>query len=560
MASSSAEGDGRSTTWDASVRESGMDPTPVSSVVTPLLTDMYQVTMCYGYWKAGRHEMLAAFDCFFRTAPFEGEFCIFAGLSQVMSLVNTYKFDPDHIAYLKSQMPFADEDFFNYLANLDCSKVKILAFREGTVVFPREPLLRIEGPIGICQLLETTLLCMVNYASLVATNAARMRIAVGPSKTLLEMGLRRAQGVDGGLSASRYSYIGGFDGSSNLMAGYMFGIKVSGTHAHSFVQSFSSLDDLPRRSIELPGGGVCEDFVGLVQHHMAKLGYTATNEGELTAYVAYCQAFPRSFLALVDTYDTMASGVRNFLACSMAMIELGYKPIGIRLDSGDLAYYSKQARQLFRDVEKMYGIAGLADTLQIVASNDVDEDKLYDLEKEGHEIDMFGIGTRLVTCMAQPALGCVFKLVEMDGKPRIKLSQDIIKMSIPARKRVYRLYGGQDGLAVTDIMLSEEEVLRDGPPVKGKGVTYRTILEPQKSEECVPTKVVEMLECVWDGKLVKPLPTVNEMRQHAQESLESHNKQVTQRNNPVRYPVVLSTALSKILHDLWAAEASGGVK
>lgn len=182
------------------------------------------------------------------------------------------------------------------------------------------------------------------------------------------------------------------------------------------------------RSIVLPDGSTKQDFVGLVLSWQKKLGFLYTNEGELTAFIAYCQAFPSSFLALVDTYDTLLSGVPNFLSCAMAMIEIGYKPVGVRLDSGDLAYYSKQARRLFEEVEAKCGRAGLAQSLTIVASNDIDEDALYRLKEEGHEINLFGIGTHLVTCQSQPALGCVFKLVEMDGKPRIKLSQDIIKV------------------------------------------------------------------------------------------------------------------------------------
>ncbi|EKX34343.1 hypothetical protein GUITHDRAFT_39690, partial [Guillardia theta CCMP2712] len=203
------------------------------NLVNALLTDMYQITMCYAYFRTKRHNTHAVFDLFFRQNPFDGEYTIFAGLSEVIAFMSNYRFTDEHIEYLK--IPDATEDFFEYLRSLDCSEVKIYAFQEGSVVFPREPLLRVEGPVGICQLLETTLLCIVNYASLVATNAARMRMAVGPNKTLLEFGLRRSQGPDGGVSASRYSYIGGFDGTSNALAGMLFGMKVGGTHAHSFV-------------------------------------------------------------------------------------------------------------------------------------------------------------------------------------------------------------------------------------------------------------------------------------------------------------------------------------
>ena len=230
------------------------DFAPFSNLVTPMLTDMYQLTMCYGYWTAKRHEMTAVFDLYFRKAPFHGTFTIFGGLSQVLAFLNTYKITSKQIDYLKTLMPTANPKFFEWLATLDCSQVKVFAFKEGSVVFPREPLLRVEGPIGICQLLETTLLCLINYASLIATNAARMRLAAG-GKTLLEMGLRRAQGPDGGVSASRYAYMGGFDATSNVAAGELFGIKVSGTQAHAFIQSFSSLDDLPTRRLRRPAAG-----------------------------------------------------------------------------------------------------------------------------------------------------------------------------------------------------------------------------------------------------------------------------------------------------------------
>ena len=254
--------------------------TPTDSLTNALLTDMYQITMAYAYFRTKRHETTAVFDLFFRKNPFDGEYTIFAGLSEIIAFMDSYKFTEEHIAFLKEQMPAAGEDFFDYLRNLDCSQVKVHAFQEGSVVFPRQPLLRIEGPIGICQLLETTLLCIVNYASLVATNAARMRMAVGPSKTLLEFGLRRAQGPNGGVSATRYAYVGGFDGTSNALAGMMFGMKVGGTHAHSFVQSFSSLEDLPTRTIEAPdGSGRQVDIVEVALKYRQELEWEHTNAG-----------------------------------------------------------------------------------------------------------------------------------------------------------------------------------------------------------------------------------------------------------------------------------------
>ena len=264
----------------------------------------------------------------------------------MLAFINNYKFTEQHIAFLREQMPTAGDDFFEYLGSLDCSQVKIYAFKEGSVVFPRQPLLRVEGPIGICQLLETTLLCIINYASLVATNAARMRMAVGSGKTLLEFGLRRSQGPNGGVSATRYAYMGGLDGTSNALAGMMFGMKVGGTHAHSFVQSFSELRDLPTRDIERPNGSGMVDIVEVALRYRRELEWEHTNDGELAAFISYCQAFPGAFIALVDTYDTMVSGIPNFIIVALAMVEIGYRPIGIRLDSGDLAYLSTEVSDL----------------------------------------------------------------------------------------------------------------------------------------------------------------------------------------------------------------------
>ena len=222
---------------------------PSNAFVSPMLTDMYQVTMAYAYWRAGRHDDAATFDMFFRKNPFGGEFTIFAGLEECIKFVQTFRFTPEHIAHLRRHLPTADPAFWDYLGSIDCSGVKIYAVAEGTVVFPRVPLLRVEGPLALGQLLETTLLNLCNYASLVCTNAARFRLAAGADKQLLEFGLRRAQGPDGAMSASRYTYMGGFDGTSNLLASQLYDIKPVGTHAHSLVSAFVSVDDLPSRMI-----------------------------------------------------------------------------------------------------------------------------------------------------------------------------------------------------------------------------------------------------------------------------------------------------------------------
>jgi nicotinate phosphoribosyltransferase len=393
---------------------------PSSSSVTPLLTDLYQLTMCYVYWRDGRHDHNSIFDLFFRTNPFKGEFTIFAGLDEVLRFVQTFKVTDSDIAYLRTLIPSAEEGFWAWLGALDCSKVKLYAVAEGTLVFPREPLIRVEGPLGICQLLETTLLNLCNFASLVTTNAARMRLAVGEKASMLEFGLRRAQGPDGAMSASRYSFIGGCDGTSNVLAGKLFGVPPRGTHAHSMVCSYTGLGDL---SSPMLGG---KNIVELALKYRREMGVTIASEGELAAFIAFSQSFPHNFLALVDTYDTLNSGVPNFLAVGLALLECGHTPKGIRLDSGDLAYLSKEARKQFRECDAKYGTKFAE--CNIVASNDLNEAVILSLQEQGHEINTFAIGTNLVTCQAQPALGMVYKLVEINGEPRIKLSQDSAKV------------------------------------------------------------------------------------------------------------------------------------
>lgn len=332
-----------------------------NGIIQPLLTDLYQVTMAYGYWKSGRHEDTAVFDLFFRKNPFDGEFTIFGGLEECLKFVEKFHFTDEAIDYLRSVLPEMTEDgFFDFLRNLDGSQLSIHGIPEGSVVFPKEPLIRIEGPLAIAQLLETTFLTLVNYASLVSTNAARFRMASGEKVKLVEFGLRRAQGPDGGLSASKYVYMGGFDGTSNLLAGKLYDIPVYGTHAHSFVSSFGSLNDLPveKRKLKNLKTGVNVDLHEICTSYRSELlsclGVAShqPNEGEYTAFMAYAIAFPTGFLALVDTYNTLVSGIPNFLTIVLALNELGYAAKGIRLDSGDLAYLSIRCRKMFKTAAK----------------------------------------------------------------------------------------------------------------------------------------------------------------------------------------------------------------
>ncbi|KAG7993678.1 hypothetical protein I3843_01G016100 [Carya illinoinensis] len=246
---------------------------PTNPMVTPLLTDLYQFTMAYAYWKAGKHQERAVFDLYFRKNPFGGEYTIFAGLEECIRFIANFKLTAEEISFIRESLPSSCEDrFYDYLRELDCSDVEVYSVSEGSVVFPKVPLLRIEGPIAVVQLLETPLVNLVNYPSLVATNAARHRFVAGKSKMLLEFGLRRAQGPDGGIGASKYCYIGGFDATSNVAAGRLFGIPLRGTHSHAFVSSFMSPDEIIDKSLRSrDGSSTCEDFVSLVQTWLSKI-------------------------------------------------------------------------------------------------------------------------------------------------------------------------------------------------------------------------------------------------------------------------------------------------
>lgn len=462
---------------------------PRNPFVNPLLTDFYQLTMCYAYWKAEKAHAYSTFDMFFRKPPFGGEFAVFAGLEEVLRFVQTFRFTDEQIDYLRTVMPTAEAAFWEYLRGLDCSEVKIYGVAEGTVVFPRIPLLRVEGPLGVCQLLETTLLNLCNFATLVCTNAARHRLAAGKDKVLLEFGVRRAQGPDGAMSASRYSAIGGFDGTSNVLAGMMLGMKVMGTHAHALVSAFVGVEELPTRLIK----GV--DVVELALKYRRELGFTLSSLGELAAFVSFAQAFPDNFLALVDTYDTLTSGVPNYIAVALALRDIGLKPVGIRLDSGDLAWFSKEARRMMREVDAKLGLDGFLAASRIVASNDINEAVLNALNEQKHEIDVYGIGTNLVTCQSQPALGMVYKLVEINGVPRIKLSQEASKITVPARKEVYRLIGAE-GVPILDLIIRAGEP----QPQPGRRILCRHPFDEKRRAYVTPTAVLPLLRLVWKGK------------------------------------------------------------
>ena len=505
------------------------------------LTDLYQITMAYGYWKSGHKNDEAVFDLFFRKNPFGGEFTIFAGLEDAQLFLEQFRFNDEDIAYLQEILPKCDRGFFEWLRSIDCSKIKVWGMDEGTIAFPRVPLLRAEGPLATAQLLETGLLNCVNYASLVTTNAARYRLAAGTKPTLLEFGLRRAQGRDGGLSASRYAYLGGFDGTSNVLAGMKFGIPVRGTMAHSFVQTFSDLKDLSETTILNPNGEKVE-FVETVLRARRELGFENSNAGELAAFIAYAQAFPDGFLALVDSYDTLGSGVPNFICVALALHSVGYRALGIRIDSGDLPYLSGLSRVMLSSAGKTYN-APLQDSI-ILVSNDINEEKLLSFNEHGQQgtaIDGYGIGTHLVTCERQPALGCVYKLVEVNGVSRIKATGG--KVVIPGKKVAYRLFG-ESRYPILDLMTHPDEPM----PRRGVRVFCRDPFEETKRAYVVPSKVKNLHSCVWDGKVAKrPIP-LSLQRAYVISQLDEMRPDHLRFINPTPCKVSVSERIYRELH------------
>jgi len=547
-----------------SEEEESLDPSvykPYNNYVHSLLTDLYQITMTYAYWKNKHAEQIAVFDLFFRKCPFKGEYCVFGGLDDVLRFLNTFKFTRENIEALSARFPSWDKEFWDYLSKLDTSELSVYGQREGSVCFPRVPLLRIEGPVAVCQLIETTLLNLVGYASLVTTNACRIRRTVGPNKSLLEFGLRRAQGPDGAMSASKYAYIGGFNGTSNVLAGLTNGIPIKGTHAHSFVSSFAGLSMLNKECLQIPPNGdmkkenESKSFVDLVLDYRSKLDVgCSTNEGELAAFIAYAVAFPSGFLALVDTYDTLNSGIPNYVAVSLALNHLGYKSIGIRLDSGDLAYLSKESRKYFVKAAQQFNVPHLKKSI-IVASNDINESVLHALNEQGHEIDSFGIGTHLVTCKRQPALGCVYKLVAIDGKPRIKVSQSHSKMTIPGKKMAYRLWTQSGNQPILDILVRDPSETNGKYCNEGQQSICEHAFDITKRCRVTPSKVEEIIIPVFEkGKVIYKSPSLEDRKKYCQDQVSKFRSDYLRYTNPTPYKVSVSTSLRELTQKLWRKE------
>lgn len=373
--------------------------------ISGLYTDFYELTMAQVYFLQGTQKKDAVFDYFFRKIPFQGGFVVFAGLSSVLDFLENLKFSSDEIEFLKSKG--LHPDFLEYLANFRF-KGNVYAAKEGELVFPTEPILRVEGTMLEAQLVETLILNFLNFQSLIATKAARMRM-VAKDKILIDFGLRRAQGL-GGYHAAKACIVGGFDGTSNTKAAFDFGLEPVGTMAHSFVQSY---DD------------------------------------ELTAFREFSINRPKNCTLLVDTYDTLNSGIPNAIIVGKEMEKRGQHLAGIRLDSGDLAYLSRAARKMLDD-------AGLYD-VKITASNQLDEWVIKSLSEQGATIDVFGVGTSLVTGPPDAALDGVYKLAFADGKPRIKISENLKKVTLPGKKQVFRAFHPDGSFAGADVVTFDRE-------------------------------------------------------------------------------------------------------
>jgi nicotinate phosphoribosyltransferase len=468
-----------------------------------LLNDLYQLTMAYGYWALGRAEQHAAFHLFFRRPPSAGGYAIAAGLGPALEYLQAFRFDESDLEYLATltgndgQRLF-ESKFLDYLRDLRLS-CDVDAMLEGTLAFGQEPLVRVRGPIIQCQLLETPLLNIINFQTLIATKASRICAATG-GEPVIEFGLRRAQGIDGGLSASRAAYVGGCTATSNVLAGKLFGIPVRGTHAHSWIMSF---DD------------------------------------ELEAFEGYAKVMPNNCVFLVDTYDTL-EGVRRAVAVGRRLREQGHKLAGIRLDSGDLAYLSIEARKILDE-------AGFHDAA-IVASNDLDERIIESLKQQGAQIAVWGVGTKLATAYDQPALGGVYKLGAIRDaggawQPKVKLSEQAIKTTIPGVLQVRRFE--TDGVWAGDMIYDET-----------RGIDAREMIvdvkDPTRRKRMPPdANAHDLLRPVMSGgKLVAEPEPLAVVQARAQRELERLHPSIRRFLNPHEYPVGIDVGLHELRDQL----------
>ncbi|WP_345785268.1 nicotinate phosphoribosyltransferase [Roseisolibacter sp. H3M3-2] len=498
-----------------------MDVPSVQAAADPagsaLLTDLYQLTMALGYWRAGRAEQEVAFHLYFRNAPFGGGYAVACGVEPALAYLEALRFDAADLAYLATLRgddgsALFPADFLDALGALRVT-LDVDAVAEGTVVFPGEPMVRVTGPLLQAQLVETALLVHLGFPTLVATKAARVcRAAQGDA--VVEFGLRRAQGPDGGLSSTRAAYVGGCASSSHVLAGQRFGVPVRGTHAHSWVMAFGD---------------------------------------EREAFAAYADALPNNVVLLVDTYDTL-DGVRHAIETGLALRAHGHRLQAIRLDSGDLAYLSRQARRLLDD-------AGLPE-VRIMATNDLDETVIASLKQQGAPIDIWGVGTRLATAYDQPALGAVYKLtaVREGGAwvPRVKVSEQQEKTTLPGLLQVRRYATGADdgddaGAFAADMIVDESA---PAPAGEALMIDPRDDTRRRRFAADAPWEPL-LVAALRAGRRVRDAEPLEASRDRAQAQLAGFHAGITRLVNPHRFPVGLEAGLHERRRRLVLAARGG---
>ncbi len=459
-----------------------------------LLTDFYELTMANGYFKDNRHQDIAVFDMFFRAVPDGGGYAIFAGLESVINYIQNLHFTEDTIQFLKKKNIFSDA-FLDYLRNFKFT-CDVYAMEEGTPIFPNEPLFIVKGPIIECQLIETMVLLSFNHQSLIATKTSRI-VREAKGRAVLEFGARRAHSYDAANLGARAAYIAGAAGTSNTLADQLYGIPSLGTMAHSYVQSFDT---------------------------------------EYEAFKSYALNYPTNTVLLVDTYDTLNIGIPNAIKIHKEVLEpIGERLKGIRIDSGDLAYLSKKARVMLDEV-------GLTDC-KITVSNALDEHLIRDLiVHQDAKIDFFGVGERLITARSEAVFGGVFKLtaLEVNGVlvPKIKLSDNPAKTTIPGFKQVYRFYD-ENHMAMADVITLHDEVINPNEPYLLFDPTY-----PWKEKLVTNFTAVPLLKPIFkNGQLVYQLPTLKEIRNRKENEFNTLWKEVIRLENPHQYYVDLSKKL-----------------
>lgn len=466
-----------------------------------LLMDFYELTMANGYLLNGKADEIGYFDLYFRSAPDNASFAIAAGLESAIEYIENLHFSEDEIKFLEDKNLF-HKDFLNYLREFKFS-CDVWAIPEGSVVFPNEPLITVRGPLIQTQLLETMLLLTLNHQSLIASKANRI-VRAAEGRVIMEFGSRRAQGPDAANLGAKAAFIGGAHATANTLADYHYGVPATGTMAHAWIQSFSS---------------------------------------ELEAFKAYAKIYPTNTTLLIDTYDTLKSGIPNAIKCFDEILKpIGIRPSGVRLDSGDMAYLSKKARLMLDQ-------AGYED-VKIVSSNSLDEYKIRDLLLQGAKIDLFGVGEALITSRSNPVFGGVYKLValEKDGKiiPKIKISENIEKITTPGFKKVIRIYDKETNKAKADLILLHDEVIDENKPL--------TIFHPlytwkRKTINNYYTREIQV-QIYKNGKLIYRIPSVEESRAFCLKEVDSLWDEYKRLEQPQTYKVDLSQKLWQLKNDL----------